>query len=166
MQYTYDQLQAFQSTMGEIDVYISDLNFDRFILEQQWQAEDEYMYQEMVWRYESQEWDYTDELEQIAGEIGDSYRMEGDALEDWIDTYGVSEYNGYKNRKDDLEEWLGQVEGTIAEYEEQAAEYANEKAAMAEQRAIAAAQEELNRAAEERVHDEKRIKRERETADA
>lgn len=41
IQYTYDSLSGFQQTMEEIDIYISDLHFDRFILEQQWTQEDE-----------------------------------------------------------------------------------------------------------------------------
>jgi hypothetical protein len=54
----YDTLVSFQATMEDIDIYISDLNFEKFILEQQWTAEDESMYQDMMWRAEDQEADY------------------------------------------------------------------------------------------------------------
>jgi hypothetical protein len=154
--------------MEEIDIYISDLHFDRFILEQQWTAEDESMYQDMMWRAEDQELDYQNELENIGELIGDSYTLEEGALTDWIAAYpdGEDAYNELKNRKDDLDEWLAAVEGEISEYEEVAEEYTAQKNADAAARMIEAQQEELQRAAEQRASDEKRIKHERDNAEA
>jgi hypothetical protein len=166
IQYTYDQLVNFQNQMGEIDTYISDLNFDRFLVEQQWQQEDEYMYQDIIWRAEAQEQDYLYELEEIEEAIGDSYALTGDRLEEWIANYGQVEYNEYNNRKGDLTEWLEAVQGEIEEFEEIAEEFADARQAETDARMLAAAQEELEQAARDRDAEEKRIKRERESANA
>jgi hypothetical protein len=166
IQYTYDQLVNFQNQMGEIDTYISDLNFDRFLVEQQWQQEDEYMYQDIIWRAEAQEQDYLYELEEIEEAIGDSYALTGDRLAEWIANYGQVEYNEYNNRKGDLTEWLEAVQGEIEEFEEIAEEFADARQAETDARMLAAAQEELEQAARDRDAEEKRIKRERESANA
>jgi hypothetical protein len=131
IQYTYDQLVNFQNQMGEIDTYISDLNFDRFMVEQQWQQEDEYMYQDIIWRAEAQEQDYKYELEEIEEAIGESYELEGTRLENWIASYGTAEYNEYNNRRGDLNEWLEAVEGELVEFTEIAEEFADAKAGEA-----------------------------------
>jgi len=164
IQYTYDQLVNFQNQMGEIDTYISDLNFDRFLVEQQWQQEDEFMYQDIIWRAEAQEQDYLYELQEIEEAIGESYNLTDDRLAEWIANYGAAEYNEYFNRRGDLNEWLEAVEGEIETFEEIAEEYADQRAAEAEARMLAAAQEELDQGARDRDAEEKRIKRERENA--
>jgi hypothetical protein len=164
IQYTYDQFVNFQKQMGEIDTYISNLNFDRFMIEQQWQQEDEAMYQDIIWRAEAQEQDYLFELNEIEEAIGESYELEGDRLDAWITAYGSVEYGEYNNRKADLNEWLEAVEREIIEFTEIAGEFAEGRAAEEAARVLAAAQEELNKAASDRDAEEKRIKRERENA--
>jgi len=164
IQYTYDQLVSFQDQMQEIDTYISDLNFDRFLVEQQWQQEDEWMYNDILWRAEAQESDYLYELEEIEEAIGESYELEGEELTEWIAGYGEVAYNEYNNRRGDLNEWLEEVEGEVEHFTEVAEEFADQRADEAEARMVAAHQEELDRAAAERDNDEKRIKRETENA--
>lgn len=150
--------------MQEIDTYISDLNFDRFLVEQQWQQEDEWMYNDILWRAEQQESDYLYELEEIEEAIGESYELEGEELTEWIAGYGEVAYNEYNNRRGDLNEWLEEVEGEVEHFTEVAEEFADQRADEAEARMVAAHQEELDRAAAERDNDEKRIKRETENA--
>jgi len=72
----YETNWEYQQQFDELDTHLSDLNFELFIMEQQWQQEDEAAFLEDAARAQEQFDDYQAEIDDIQSFIGDTFEMD------------------------------------------------------------------------------------------